>query len=218
MMKRALILLFLMFTFTSVWSKWVEGYIQTKDSVRIVGEIKLPKTDFYTGGWFIKGFDLSYLYYAVKFRGPDNKSHIYYPDELKSFSFKFKGEDHFFISETLHYKSIIKIDRQKDRFLNVIYSGALMLCRNELQLDEERIEAKIIVYEDYYLYNSQLGLTKLEVSNNYQSLNEILKQYGMSEVYLETISHKISLRNITEVLFDYDQWLINNKDNFQVVI
>jgi YHS domain-containing protein len=211
------ILLFVLIS-PPVFAKWVDGYIETTDNVRIEGRVKLPKTEFYTGALYIYGFDLSYFYRAVKFHDPLNGKKIYSPNEIKGFSFNYKGEDYYFISQTINYNSLVKSERQKDRFLNVLYKGSLVLLRDELQLNEERIDAKIIMYENYYLYDSQLGLTLLEVNKESSSLKEILHKYGISELFLNGFNDNLKIWDIKNILYKYDIWLEQHKNRNELSV
>lgn len=215
---KGLLIIILFLSTMQLSAKWVDGFIETKDNNRVVGKIKLPKTEFYSGAWFICGFDLSYLYKAVKFKDVDNVKRIYRPDEIKGFSFRYKQRDYYFFSQIINYKSIVKSERERTYFLNVLYNGSLMLCRNELQLDEERYDAKIIMYEDYYLYDSSIGLTKLEVNKNFSSIKDILRKYGMPEQYLKQIKTEVTIRDVKDILNDYDNWLKNKSVHFEAVI
>lgn len=214
---KALVLCILLLVPGYISAKWVDAYVETNCNEIIYGKIQLPKMDFYSGALYVKGFDLSYLYRYVKFKSANTGKVIYSPDEIKGYGFTYDGKDYFFITQQINFKSIVKNERQKAYFMSVVYKGSLTLCKYRKQLDEERPVAKIILYEEYFIYSEQQGLTKLQVDNEHKSIKTILHKYGVSELFLRNYE-KLTVRDVKDVLFQYDLWLSERKEPAQLVI
>ncbi|WP_439181833.1 hypothetical protein [Carboxylicivirga taeanensis] len=214
---KAIITCIFLFVSVSISAKWVEAYIETNQNEIIYGKIQLPKAEFYTGAWYVKGFDWSYLNRYVRFKSTDTGKVIYNPEQIRGYGFKYRGEDYFYITQVIDRKSIVKSERKKAYFMNVVYNGSLMLCKYRKQLDEERPVAKIILYDEYYLYNEQLGFTKLQVDEQHQSLNSILCQYGVSAFFLRKVG-PLSIHDVKKVLYQYDVWLSEQEEQIPLTI
>jgi len=189
-------------------AKWVEGYIVTSEDEHVKGSIQISVFDSHSYGYYMIGFDMTYLYNHIKFRHLDKTKEVLEPCDIRGFSFSFKGVDYHFISQIVDYKSIVRNEREYDRFLNVVYSGTISLCRNRLRLNHP---ADFIYdetyYYDYYLVSDHHGFTKVERSSELATLKELLLYCKMDNAFLQTIEADLSVRDLQKTLYAYDRWL-----------
>jgi len=205
-MKRYIIGL-IVISFTCVTSaKWVEGSIETYDDGFIQGKIYVPNFNVYTSGYNTQDIDLSHFYYSVHFKDLNNDRVVLEPHDIKSFRFKFKGIEYFFISKVLCYNSIIRNERTRSCFLNLIFRGAISMCRMSLTISQNP-DNWSIPYHDYYLHNDSIGTIKIEKSKDFNSIKDILRYFRMDERYLMKLPENISIRDVKNILRNYEIWL-----------
>jgi len=191
-------------------AKWVDGYITTKDNEQVCGKIYIPTLDYNSYGYYISGFDLSHFYQYVKFKYRDQSKVVFQPDDIKGFRFDHEGVEYYFISQTLHYKSIIATERERGRFLNLVYLGKISLCRNSLLLNHHTVNAYNIPYHDYYLCNEDIGVIKVEKGPQFKSIKDALRFYKMSDAFLQKLPESLSIKDLQKTLYAYDMWLEDN--------
>ena len=106
--------------------RWMPGYLVNNNNEVIKGHIYLPFTTV-TSGLVVAGIDLEWFYSTVEFF--DGETKVFEPDDIRSFGFTYSGLEYKFVSNLLLYKSIIKSDRSRQRFLQLEYKGAVTLFR-----------------------------------------------------------------------------------------
>lgn len=213
-MKYWLVLLISLYTLSiNATSWWHHGYVITNDEEKIYGQIYVPPHSQTTGGVVISGIDLEGFYSRVLFKEKGFKAD-YSPDMIREFGFSYKGTDYKFESNCLHYKSIIKSERTRPRFLNVVHRGSISLLRDSRMLQDNVVAAdagrndytEYLTYHDFYLYSSDGDLVRLFSSRETNEPREVLKQLGMDKRFLKKIV-KINVRDLKDILYQYDLWL-----------
>jgi hypothetical protein len=192
-------------------AKWVEGSIITNDSTVIEGKIYLNDKNLTSKDVFIRnGVVLNEYYREVFFKQKGRKAKLYTPNEVLEYCFKHDGQRYSFKSFELHYKSIVKAEREKDCFLQLIYSGHVCLYRH---ISESLYTEGVMQYEptiDYYIFNEGQGLTRVERGKNYERIQDILLAYGFDKRYVDDLKSRINIRDISQIISDYDVWKEDN--------
>jgi len=189
--------------------RWMPGYLVNNNNEVIKGHIYLPFTTV-TSGLVVAGIDLEWFYSTVEFF--DGETKVFEPDDIRSFGFTYSGLEYKFVSNLLLYKSIIKSDRSRQRFLQLEYKGAVTLFNDCVALQHDvpgvgggrNIEA--INYKEYYLYSEANGLQRLEIKKG-KSLEVYLLESGVDEEFICDYPGRIKIRNIKAILISYDEWL-----------
>jgi hypothetical protein len=211
-------ILSLLFTFSVnlTKAKKVPGYIITENSDTIYGQIKLSKFDLLAGTWIIFGINIKQLHFEVCFReNKGRKFRNFQAINISGFGFNFKSEDYIFKSFTLKSNTAIVKERERERFLQLIYKGEIELYR-----DQKRTESNInpgnnsyninknllFTYYDLFLYNESKGLTKVEISKDIKTINQLLDKYDLDKEYIKIIPSNTKLKDIGVVLINYDLW------------
>ncbi|MCG8582714.1 MAG: hypothetical protein MI866_22515 [Bacteroidales bacterium] len=216
-MKLLLTTLFLVFATFSGFAKWVDGYITLNDGEKIIGKINVPYVNMESRAILIRGIDLSHFYYSVRFANSKFGKKFYYPEDIKEFGFTNNGSSFHFVSENMHYKSIVKAERERSQFLQVLYKGDVTLMSrlvpfyHEIPGMEGWGGVNHINSYDYYLSNSEIGLTRLEVSKTYKSIKDILTLYGVNKTFLERQPDHINRFDVYGLLLEYDHWKRNKE-------
>lgn len=194
-------------------AKKVSGFIITNKQDTLYGTIRLPDVSMASGNFFIKGFDLESLHFLVRFRGRSEKSfHAYSPDSIQEFGFCFDHAYYFFKSFQLEYKSMLKTDRQRSRFLYQAYRGTIALYRIKLStfIPDRTIsrEENMKYHEinEYYLYSQLGGLVKVEQNNSTPTVRELLRACDADEEFVQTVPENTSFKEIKSILALYDAW------------
>lgn len=197
---------------TQVSAKWVDGYYITHNNEEIKGKVLLRRYSPRSGGLNFAGVDFERMYTWVQFKTAEGKK-VFEPNEIKEFGFVYKGSSYLFVSAQLPFKSIVKSERIKERFLNVVYKGSLCLMRDDVELCEDIAAVKggeineIVTYSEYYLWSSDKGFTKVEKRGGIKSLKELLVNYGMDSEFLQNVPDNITNRDFVDILSKYDRWL-----------
>ncbi|MBR8534786.1 hypothetical protein KDU71_04380 [Carboxylicivirga sediminis] len=199
---------------------WYQGYVITNDDEKIYGEIYVPPHSQTTGALVISGIDLEGFYNRVWFKHDGSESD-YVPEMIREFGFTYMGSDYKFESTCLHFKSIVKSERTKHRFLNVVHRGNISLLR-DCRMFQDGVAGRsgypeYLTYYDYYLSSSDGKLIRLFSSNETEDLKMVLEQLGMDKRFLYSIG-RIKVRTLADVLYQYDVWLSEQKKPVQVVI
>ncbi|MBS2210591.1 hypothetical protein KEM09_04215 [Carboxylicivirga mesophila] len=216
------IILLMFFSLSNIYATnwWYDGYAITNDGEKIYGQIYVPPYNQTTGTWVISGIDLEGFYHRVLFKHDGSQSD-YAPEMIREFGFTYKGSDYKFESTCLHYKSIIKSERIRHRFLNVVHRGNISLLRDSRILPGYVAGRsgfpEYITYYDYYLSSSDNKLIRLFSSSETEDLKMVLEQLGMNKRFLDSIG-TIKVRTLADILFQYDLWLSERKEPAQLVI
>ncbi|MCU4154768.1 hypothetical protein J1N10_02200 [Carboxylicivirga sp. A043] len=211
-MRLFLIALFLLLTTATSFAKWVDGYITLTDGTNVNGRINVPYVNMESRAILLLGTDLSHFYYSVRFANKELGKKCYYPGDIKGFGFTIKAADFHFVSLDVQYRSIVKNEREREQFLHVLYSNEVVLMTRlvpfyyEIPGMEGWGGVNHVNSYDYYLYNSEMGLTRLQVNKEFKSLKNILQLYGVSEVFLEQLPENIKRFDVYNILLEYDMW------------
>lgn len=200
-------------------AKKVQGYIVGNESDTIFGEILIPTYDLLTRGYSINGINLESFYLTVRFK-PFKKGirKAYTPLEISAFGFESEQIHYKFQSFSIYNKSIIKSDRERTRFLNMIYSSKLLemtIYRDVLRQSQynhstnSTMRYQTKVNYDYYLYHEEYGLKRIEKNEEYNTLIEMLRLYKVDNKFLEQLSPSISFMDVKKVLWEYEKWKRN---------
>ncbi len=224
-MKYWLILLLSFITsFTQAINWWYDGYVITKENELIYGQVYVPPHSQTTGGIVISGIDLEGFYSRVLFKHDGVKAD-YSPDMIREFGFTYYGSDYKFESSCLHYKSVVKSERTRHRFLNVVHRGSITLLRDCRMLQHAVAASdagrngniEYLNYYDYYLYSTDRKLIRMFSSEETKDINVVLERLGMHKRFLNSIE-RVKVRELSDVLYQYDLWLLEQEANKQVLI
>ncbi len=197
-------------------AKKVSGFIITEFSDTIYGTIRMSEFNLLTGGWIFHGINLAPFHFEVSFRKNKNERfRNFQAGEILEFGFTYKSIDYYFHSFILESNSIFKNERRRHRFLQLCYKGKISLYKNVSQITtrDYYINTSLNNYHqyydycDYYLFNKNLGLTKVEITKNIKTINDLLFLYGIEEEFLERIPIAAKLKDIKAVLMKYEVWL-----------
>lgn len=205
-------LLFISFhaLFINATNKWYHGYVITNCDEKIYGEVYVPPHSQTTGAGVISGIDLEGFYNRVVFKHDGVKSD-YKPEMIREFGFTYMGSEYTFESSCLYYKSIVKSERIKHRFLNVIHRGSISLLR-DCRMFQDGVAGRsgypeYLTYYDYYLSSPDSELIRLFSSEETEDLKMVLEQIGMDKRFLSSIG-RIKVRTLAGILYEYDLWLL----------
>ncbi|MBK3517318.1 hypothetical protein [Carboxylicivirga marina] len=214
-MKLLLTSLVILFMSLPVSAKWVDGYVVDKEGTTIKGKVYLNNHTVKSRSAYVRdGLFLNDYHREVFFKENGKRKRAYGPEDLREYSFEYKGKFYYFESFELEYKSIVKAERQTDRFLQVMYSGHCKLYRN---ISESLYNDGLVRIEptiDYYIYNSELGLTMVASVNDYKHLKDILLAYNFDQRYVDGLKKRLNIRDIPQIIIDYELW---NEENRQPV-
>lgn len=181
----------------------VPGYIITRDADTLVGEIRVNHINLYSRGSF---------YAMVEFRvGDEKKFQTYTPDDILGFAFFHDTNKYIFKQFEIEFTSIIKSDRSRKRFLNMVYKGELSLYRDiyqntDMQTPSNMVKHYWLTY-NYYLYNDSVGIRRVEPSDSIKTVKELLIEYNVHSEFLNQLSERIRFKDIVTILEAYDAWL-----------
>lgn len=199
-------------------AKKVPGYVVSHSSDTINGEIEIPRYDILTRGYSINGINLESLYISVRFKNPNKKKRkriTYSPTDIKAFGFKYKESRYLFKSFTIENKSIIKSEREQQRFLSLIlyaelskiaiYKDVIRQAQYENSTNST-LRYQTTVKHDYYLFNEKIGLKRVEKNKAYRTLTEMLRYFEIEDEFLQQLSPTITFKQVKEVLVEYEKW------------
>lgn len=204
--------------FYQMQARKVPGYIIRNSSDTIYGEIRVSGTDLYKGETVLFGTNLKSLHLAVEFREKgENRFHSFTPKDIKEFGFFDKSIDYRFRSFVIESKSIVKSERKRARFLNLVWQGEVALYRDIVQrenfLKTGFLNDRVIDYYDYYLLDEKHGLRKVVGTKEYKTLKDLLKYYEVDQRFIDQLSPNIRFKDVTEVILEYETWKKKNKRN-----
>jgi hypothetical protein len=190
----------------------VPGYIINEKSDTVYGTVQLSRFNQFTGGFMINGIDFETLHLKVIFRAnDDSRFKSFSPEMISEFGFNYDSTDYVFKSFIIYYKSLFKVDRQRNRFLCLVYKGNIDLFE-DLAIYNPLFKSShddYLTYRDYFLYNASRGLLKLEANDTIKNIKDILSQFDIDGRFLRQIPENMKLENIIPVLGLYDKWLSN---------
>lgn len=193
----------------------VPGYIITNNSDTIKGDIKLSNFDIYTGGLLLNGINLEQFHSTLHFRATTNSGFKRFTaKDISGYSFNYKSIRYCFKTFMIESNSIVKSERKKLRFLNLIHQGEIAVYRDIVRKNNYFItnnpNSKVIDYSDYYLLDTKHGLTKFSGTNEYKTLIDLLRNYEIDQKFLEQLPTTVRIRDVIEILNAYESWRKNS--------
>ena len=189
----------------------VSGYIVNEAHDTIFGLIKLRNIDNLTGALLINGYDLSVLHYQISFKKEgDKKFQILTTDMVVAFGFQLNDSEFLYKRFLLENRNIFSYKDKQMRFLKLIYHGAIDLYENRINLDDpsaRSINGEYVTYYEYYIFNNTKDILRVDYSEEYPGMRDILRQLEVEEKFLHQIPLNTRLNDIESILKDYDEWL-----------
>lgn len=140
------------------------------------------------------------------------------PINIFGFRFTCKSKNYIIKSFTIKSNTRVVKDKKRERFLQLIYRGELELYRDAKSTLNDVAPAgivynknQILTYYDLYLYDNSKGLTKVEISSDTKTINQLLDKYDLDKEYIKKIPSNTKLKNIDIILKNYDLWINNNE-------
>ena len=206
-MRKLLTLCLLFMCCHCIEAIWVNGYVKISNTERLEGQIYVSQCNPATSGVTFSGIGLEDFYTRVMFRSRSQSRRVYEPNDIIEFGFTYQLQDYVFQSFVLMYTSMIRHDRTRNRFLCLMYKGTFSLYQDNEMMQWPVCGPEYVAYQHYYLYSESIGLTKVEVSKSHKCLKNLLVMYGMDKEFLSAVPDTIGIRDIKQVLIDYDIWL-----------
>lgn len=193
----------------------VPGFIVKNSSDTIYGEIKVSNFDLYRGGTVLSGINLEPFHSAVEFRENNaRRFKSFTPTDLKGFGFNIESINYRFSTFVIESKSIVKSERKRLRFLNLVLQGEIALYRDIVRKDNDYMSGarydKIVDYHDYYLFDEKHGLKRVVATKEYKTVKDLLKYYEIDQRFIDRLSPNIRFKDATEVLLEYEKWKKKN--------
>lgn len=216
-MKRirfAIIAVILISSIDSVSAKKAPGYIIRHNCDTVFGEVNIPFFDLYSGGFVFYGINLEPFQSALYFREKKNdRFTAFTPKDISGFGFTYKSVSYRFKTLLIEYKSIVKSERKRLRFLNLIYQGQLALYK-EIERKESHfttgIPNKLVEYFNYYLYDDKHGLKRVIPTKEFKTVKDILQYYDIQPNFLETLPSNARFKDLEYYLEAYYLWKRQN--------
>jgi len=214
--RTALLVIFI-FCSTLSFAKKAPGYI-IEDSDTLYGKIKISQFNILTAGLVMNGINSEPLHHEVWFRSNDSKRFKRYnANEIIAFGFTDKTRDYYFKSFRIETNSLVKKEKIRSRFLQ-LYSHVsnIYLYKDLLRVDNYsrntynnpyEVYNLTYTYPEFYLFNSKIGLTKVEETKLIKTIKELLSIYGIEDNFLKHFSKDINIKDIGFVLEEYKLWL-----------
>ena len=214
------------FVFCFLWlvfpceGKKVQGYIVTETRDTLYGSIYIYRFSLNTGLFFVNGIHEESYHYQVAFKeNQGRKFTVYKPEDIQAFGFRFKDEDYVYQRIRLEKRSLVPGEKSQVRFFRLLYSNGFSLYRDKNRIRQasdnvrkcppgSRFEDESMAVTDYYLYNVDIGLNRVDGS---VPITELLKLYGIEAVFIDTLSEKVKARDILQIIASYEVWRTGNK-------
>lgn len=215
---RFLIVIILLINGSMAFARKVPGYVIRNSSDTLYGEIRVSGTDLYRGETVLSGISLKSLHSSVEFREKGKKHfHSFTPKDIREFGFFDRSINYRFRSFVIEAKSIVKSERKRLRFLNLVWQGEVALYRDIVQrenyLKTGFLNDKVIDYYDYYLLDEKHGLKRVVATKECKTLKDLLKYYEIDQRFIDQLSPNIRFKDVTEVILEYEKWKKKNIRN-----
>jgi hypothetical protein len=189
-------------------AKKVPGYIITKDADTLRGEVRVRNCNIYLGGFI---FDMELFSTMVDFKASTEKHfHNYTPNDISGFGFYYDADEYIFKQFIIEYTSLVKSERSRNRFLNLVYKGELTLYRDVERITGMRFSSNIradLLTFNYFLYNQSNGVKRVEPSDSIKTVKELLAEYNVDPEFLNQLNDRLRFKDIVEIVKLYDHWL-----------
>jgi hypothetical protein len=200
----------LILSINSVCAKKAPGFIIRHNCDTIFGEVNISFFDPYSGGFVFYGINLEPFQTQLYFR-EKNSTHftLYRPNDISGFGFTYKSTNYRFKTLLIECRSIIKSERKRLRFLNLIYQGQLALYKEIVRKESYFTTGnpnKLLDYYDYYLYDDKHGLKRVIPTKEFRSLKDIFQFYGLHQKFIEILPSDARFKDVKYFLEEYDMW------------
>ncbi|MCU4177147.1 hypothetical protein [Carboxylicivirga sp. N1Y90] len=213
------LLLVILCSFSPVASaKNLKGYIVTHSEDTIRGEVRVYLFNRMTGHANILGLDFESLHFEVSFKSNVSlRFKTYKPKQLKGFAFEHKSRKYVFHSRIIERKSMVRCEREEARFLQLLSNETVSLY---VDLRRQYVNSAVkdwygmsnsYMYREYYLYNSQLGLSEVMESRDEKQIENLLVIYGIEQAFIDTLEPKITFKDIRYILIQYHAWNVDRQ-------
>lgn len=206
----ASIVVILILHLSSVQANKAPAYIIKNSTDTIFGEIKVSNFDIYTRGIVLCGINLEPFHSILYFR-EINTNHFkaFTPNDISGFGFIYKSINYRFKTFVIESKSLIRSERKRQRFLNLIFQGEIALYTDIVRNDRYSMAGfpyKVIDYYDYYLFDDKHGLKKAIRTKEYKTLIDLFSHYGIDQKFIEQLPADTRFKDVKYILKEYERW------------
>ena len=205
-----LLMVLLCFVIQPISANQVPGYIVNLKNDTICGTIQAYDNIFlFNVGIF--DTDQNCFNSKVSFKAKnESKFRTFYPEDIQSFEFRFKGIHYIFKSFQIERNSIIASETKQNRFLCLLYKGCLELYQDNLFVTNHNMtkkESPEMSFTDNFLFSPAKGLIKVQKTDKYKMVRDLLDEYNFDQRFLQGIPDNLNFKEIKKVLKLYDMWL-----------
>ncbi|MDP4270153.1 MAG: hypothetical protein Q8909_08500 [Bacteroidota bacterium] len=208
--KFAIIAVVLILSIDSVSAKKAPGFIIKHNCDTIFGEVNISFFDPYSGGFVFYGINLEPFQSVLYFRENNStRFTAFTPKDIAGFGFTYKSVNYRFKTLLVEYRSIIRSERKRLRFLNLIYQGQLSLYKEIVRKESYFTTGapnRLVDYYDYYLYDDKHGLKRVIPTKEFRTLKDMLQYYGMHPNFIEILPSDARFKDVKYFLEEYDLW------------
>jgi len=188
------------------------GYIITEKQDTLSGLIELSRFDQLTGGFILNGVEQESFYSRVVFKGKgETQFQAYFPKSILGFGFRYESVNYFYQRFVVERNSIVALENQQYRFLSLQYKGSLDLYKDITFIENphaNKTHERYLSFTSYYLFSPQKGLVRAEKNNQYKTVGELLRYFGIDGKFTATIPHHANFNDLKSWLVLYDYWLL----------
>lgn len=197
-------------------AKKIPAFIVTQNGDTIFGKVRSAEVSLLS----FNGLGYEGYFEAVPFKALGEKRFItVLPDSIKTLHVSASQGLVIYKTFELEYRNMTTLETlKKQRLLQLLYSNShISLYQNQylvnsshFQKSSESLTGRKL--SDYYLYQKELGLTKVESSESIKSLKELLRMYNFEEDFITSLDSDINFKDIQTVLKLYQLWLNSPKE------
>lgn len=187
----------------------ISGYIVDNREDTIYGTFRLRNVN-QTGALLISGFDELSLHSAVVFKKNGASSfETFSPEMISGFQFVYDSTIYHYKSFLIEYNSISYNDRERHKFLRLIYDGNLDLYEDIVIVEKTNgsFAGERTRYYEYFIEEQDQELTRIKIDDQTPNLRAVLRQFSIEEDFLKRISDIATIKDLPVILQEYDYWL-----------
>jgi len=195
----------------------VPGYIIKNGSDTVFGKVRVSYFDIYTGAIFLFGINMEPFHSVLYFREKNTSGFkSFTPNDISGFGFTYKSINYRFKTFVIESKSIVKSERIKLRFLNLIYQGKVAIYKDIVRKEsyntgvKDKDKDRLTNYSDYYLFDDKHGLKKANWSKEYKTVTDLLVYYEIDQNFLVQLPAEARFKDLKQILCEYDLWKKHN--------
>lgn len=195
----------------TVMANNLPAYIINLKDDTIKGEIKVSNFDILAGTYQFSDISMKQFHTSVYFKDVNQtRFKTYNPTDIKEFGFTYKSIYYTYKSFVIATKSMIKTEKEKRKFLQLLYDGEIAVYKDIIRTNNfynsNVPNNKVIDYEEFYLYSNKHGLKKLSTEYEFSTVLSLLEYYEVDKKFLELNESEIEIENIIEILDKYSNW------------